>query len=366
VTRSVPRGRFAFSGDEPQKNHRRRAIPQITRKFAQVLGAVGLWASAMACGPSVVYLGARGGGGTGSAADASAATGGIGGLSGDGAAGLSQAGTGEAGAGAAAGGGAGSEPTAVNDAGPAVPPDTGVPAPGAEPSTGCGMQPPLATDSSITVGSSISRYVVNLATGYDRNKPYPLVFSFRGANVSLAAFQRALDLPAVVGADGIVVNVDYANGAGMWDPQRDPAVFEPLLAKLEDSYCIDRLRIFVVGHETGAIFANVLACAHADVLRGLGSISGVSPQGGTCTGPLAVWISQGNADMTRTLGRATREFWIQQSHCDATMSTMVDPSPCLEYAGCEMGSPVRYCEYAGNQEVPSFAAAAVWNFFKAL
>jgi poly(3-hydroxybutyrate) depolymerase len=189
--------------------------------------------------------------------------------------------------------------------------------------------------------------------------------SFRGANVTIAAFRRTLDLPTVVGADGIVVNMDCANGAGMWDLQRDPPVFEALLAKLEASYCIDRRRVFVVGHETGAIFANVLACMHAGVLRGLGSISGVTPQG-ACTGGLAVWISQGNADMTRMLGRDNRDFWIQQNQCNATMTTPVDPSPCLEYAGCEMGNPVRYCEYTGNQDVPSFAATAVWNFLKAL
>jgi poly(3-hydroxybutyrate) depolymerase len=226
------------------------------------------------------------------------------------------------------------------------------------------MQPPTS-DTSITVNGSTAGYIVDLATGYDRNKPYPLVMSFRGANVTIAAFRRSLDLPSVVGADGIVVNVDCANGAGMWDLQLDPPVFEALLAKLEDSYCIDRRRVFVVGHETGAIFANALACMHANVLRGLGSISGVAPQG-MCTGALAVWISQGSADMTLMLGRANRDFWVQQNQCNASMSAPVAPSPCLEFMGCAMGSPVRYCEYDGDQNVPSFAAAAIWNFLKGL
>ena len=151
----------------------------------------------------------------------------------------------------------------------------------------------------------------------------------------------------------------------MWDLQRDTPVFEALLAKLEASFCIDRRRVFVVGHETGAIFANLLACMHAGTLRGLGSISGVAPQG-TCTGSLGVWISQGSSDTTRMLGRADRDFWVKQNQCNAIMSTPVEPSPCLEYLGCEMGGPVRYCEYVGNQDVPSFAAAAVWTFFKGL
>jgi len=332
---------------------------QIARKITLLLGAVGLGLSALACGPSVVDLGTRGGG-----AGASAAGSGAGAASGGGAAGLGQVGVGEAGSATAAVGGASSEPVAVNNAGAAAIPDAGISGLSPDATAGCGMQPPTSA-TSITVNGATARYIVDLATGYDPMKPYPLVMSFRGANVTVAAFRRTLDLPTVVGAEGIVVNVDCANGAGRWDLQSDPPLFEALLSKLEASYCIDRRRIFVVGHETGAIYANVLACMHAGALRGLGSLSGVAPQG-MCTGGLAVWISQGNADTTYMLGKANRDFWVQQNHCDATMSTPVEPSPCLEYVGCELGRPVRYCEYSGNQDVPSFAASAVWSFLKAL
>jgi hypothetical protein len=86
-----------------------------------------------------------------------------------------------------------------------------------------------------------------------------------------------------------------------------------------------------------------------------------------CTGGLAVWISQGNADPTLLgLGQGTRDFWVGQDHCNASMATPVDPLPCLEFTGCEPGNPVRYCEFTGNVEVPSFAASALWNFFKGL
>ena len=349
--------------EEAQKNRRSRAIRQIAHKITLLLGAMGLSVSTIGCGPAVVNLGARGGSVGDSGLGGSAAISGSAGASGGGA-GMGQVGIGTAGSSLAAVGGAGSGPAGAGGAGAAAPQGGGAAASVGEPSTGCGMQPPAASDTSITVNGLTARYIVDAAS-YDRNRPYPLVMSFRGAKVTLASFRRNLDLPAVVGEDGIVVNVDCANGATMWDVQRDRQVFEALLAKLEASYCIDRRRVFVVGHETGAIFANVLACAHAEALRGLGSISGVEPQG-TCAGPLAVWISQGNADMTRTLGRANRDSWIKQNECDANRFVPVDPSPCVEYQGCKMGSPVRYCEYAGNQDVPSFAAAAVWNFLRVM
>jgi polyhydroxybutyrate depolymerase len=346
-----------------RKKPQHRAISQIIRKNAWLSGALGL--GLCACGPSVVDLGARGGGVAGPVTGASAAVSGGGAAAG--VAGTDLVDAGQAGAGAAAVGAAGSGPVAANDAGPVVPRDAGIPGLNADPSPGCGLPPP-ATDTSITVGAATALYIVDTATGYDRNRPYPLIMSFRSANVTIAAFRRTLDLTTAIGADGIVVNVDCANGAGMWDLQRDPPVFDALLAKLEASYCIDRRRIFVVGHETGGIYANILACTHSDELRGLGSIAGVMPMS-PCTGGLAVWISQANVDPTlRMLGRADRDFWVTQNQCNAAMSMPVDPPEggCLEYAGCAMGRPVRYCEYVGNQAVPSFAATALWGFFKGL
>lgn len=271
--------------------------------------------------------------------------------------------------GAAAISGSGSTPN-VAGAGGASPPDAAVADARTDPSPGCGMQPPASDTSIITANGSTTNYVVVRAVGYDPNRPYPLVMAFRNPMATVAAFERDLDLPAVVGADGIVVYVDIANGAMTWDLQRDTPLFLPLFAQLKARYCIDQRRVFVVGHTTGAIFANVLACMYSGMLRGLGSINGAKAASGNCTGGPAVWISQGNSDATLlTLGQETRNFWVQQNHCNASsMGTPVEPPPCVEYTGCEPGSPVRYCEYNGNGslDVPSFAAAGVWNFFKGL
>jgi predicted esterase len=334
----------------------------IEREIKALLIAAGLWACVTACGPTVVDLGARGGGGL---AEPSAGAGGLvqaGGTGGaSGSAGLgSGAGAGSV---AVAMSGTGAAPS-VDDAGAAPSPDGGAVATGPDRSSGCGLQPP-ASDTSISINGASTSYLVDLATSYDPNTPYPLVFSFRGANTTAAAFRRYLELPTVVGADGIVVNVDCANGAATWDLQRDRMVFEALLAKLEASYCIDQRRVFVVGHATGAIFASVLACRYGKVLRGLGSLNGVAPME-MCTGELAVWISQGNGDVTRMLGRDSRDFWVNHNQCDASMTAPVDPSPCLEYLGCEQAAPVRYCEYDGGIDLPPFAATGVWSFLKGL
>ena len=65
-------------------------------------------------------------------------------------------------------------------------------------------------------------------------------------------------------------------------------------------------------------------------------------------------------------GRNTRDYWVRQNGCDMTMSTPVEPAPCVTYANCPTGYPVTYCEYDGEHNIPSFAVSGVWSFFKAL
>jgi hypothetical protein len=48
------------------------------------------------------------------------------------------------------------------------------------------------------------------------------------------------------------------------------------------------------------------------------------------------------------------------------MSMPVDPAPTVEYAGCDAGFAVRYCEYDGEHNLPAYAPKGIWDFFKTL
>jgi poly(3-hydroxybutyrate) depolymerase len=210
-------------------------------------------------------------------------------------------------------------------------------------------------------------YILDLPTSYDNRRAYPLVTVFRGANVTTAAFRGYLNLQPIVAADAIVVTPDCLNAAPTWDVQRDVPFFDALLTHLESAYCVDPHRIFAVGHSAGGFFVSSLGCMRGSELRGIAPLS-AGPPTGTCQGEFAVWISQGNADTAFGIanGKADRDFWVQRNTCDATMSTPADPSPCVEYAACDPGFAVRYCEYAGDLGLPSFAASGLWKFFKGL
>ncbi len=60
---------------------------------------------------------------------------------------------------------------------------------------------------------------------------------------------------------------------------------------------------------------------------------------------------------------AARDYLLETNHCTMT-SAAVEPSPCVEYSGCDDGYPVIWCEHPGGQTVPDFASAAIADFFQ--
>jgi poly(3-hydroxybutyrate) depolymerase len=225
---------------------------------------------------------------------------------------------------------------------------------------------PVLTDNSIQVNGMRATYTLDLPLAYDKTRAYPLVFAFRGTNVTADDFRGYLNLAPVTGADAILVHPNCVSDASAWDIPRDTPMVDALLAKLESGTCVDQSRVFAIGHGAGALFVTMLGCLRGDTLRAIAPLSGAPPPG-MCIGQTAVWLAQGNMDpMTLAAGRGNRDFWAGRNACDTRMPQPVSPSPCVEYAGCNAGFAVRYCEYDGDLGLPSFAASGVWSFFKGL
>lgn len=234
-------------------------------------------------------------------------------------------------------------------------------------SPGCGSEPPVADMGSIQLAGMSASYLVDRPPSYDKTKPYPLVIAFRGDNVTTEQFRGDLNLPMIAGAEAILVHPNSLGGAFSWDVQRDVPLFDLLLAQVGERYCVDERRMFAAGNGIGGYFASMLGCLRADKLRGIAAVSPGVPPNGSCSGEVAVWIAQSaDTPIGTSNGRDTSAFWARRSGCDVTMSSLVDPSPCREFAGCDPGFAVRYCEYIGSSALPPFAATGLWSFFKSL
>ena len=160
----------------------------------------------------------------------------------------------------------------------------------AVPSSGCGRPPPSVPPAQFEVAGQPTGAIVVPPPGYRASRPYPLVFAFHGRTNSAAQVRDYFGLE-VAALPAILVYPAGRRQAGGRFTWSDPgiALFDTLLERLAARYCVDRAAVFVVGHSLGASFANSLACARADRIRGLASVAG-GIDGGRCDGTVAAML----------------------------------------------------------------------------
>jgi poly(3-hydroxybutyrate) depolymerase len=235
-------------------------------------------------------------------------------------------------------------------------------------SSGCGTEPAPEGDGSIEVDGMGRTYIVELPAGYDQNAAYPLILGFHGAGLDAQGFRGYFDLGTAAGDEAIVAYLDALGNPTGWQYNRDIPFAEAVLMQLKSQYCIDEARVFATGHSSGGYFTNALGCRLGDQLRAIAPVSGGAAVRTMCEGMPAAWIAHGASDniVPTSEGQGARDFWAEHNGCDTSMSTPVDPSPCVAYSGCSANAPVHYCEYEGQHGPPMFAVEALWTFFRSL
>jgi poly(3-hydroxybutyrate) depolymerase len=161
-----------------------------------------------------------------------------------------------------------------------------------------------------------------------------------------------------------------AGGAGAgWANSNgeDIAFTEAMLADLRSNYCVDNDRIFSTGFSYGGMMSFAVACDLSHEFRAIAPMAGSLYSAFNCpgTGPaIAMWGAHGTSDTVVPIedGRAGLDKVLQQNNC-GTETIPVDPSPCVEYQGCDAGYPVIWCEWDGPHGIPSFGADAIAEFF---
>ena len=155
------------------------------------------------------------------------------------------------------------------------------PAAAALPSFGCGQAAPVQPPATFAVDGVERQAIVVLPTAYRSSEPLPVVFAFHGRTNDNVQLRRYLELENAATTPTIFVYpaaVRARDGGFSWAAPDGygPAfgVFDQMIAELERSYCIDRSRVFLVGHSLGASFANSLACARASAIAGFATVAG--------------------------------------------------------------------------------------------
>ena len=244
---------------------------------------------------------------------------------------------------------------------------------------------PQMTNVTDKAGNTVARqFYFSLPSNYDSAHPYPLVFAFhyQGGQASAIAgsgfsghyygiqplFPSAIYVApeglVAPGADGAAGQTGFPN-----TNDQDIAFTRAMVSWFESNFCVDKSRLMSTGFSYGGIMSHTIACEMSDVFRAVGIMSGVffGGRGSSCVShDIAAWMTHGDADKTLafTSGESARDRIVALNHCGSTTHA-VDPSPCVQYDGCDAGYPVVWCPVAGGgHAIPSFAASAIATFFQ--
>ncbi|GGR57242.1 MULTISPECIES: cellulose binding domain-containing protein [Streptomyces] len=284
--------------------------------------------------------------------------------------------------------------TALGRAAAAAPARTAAaPVDAAAASAGCGKAPTLTSGTyTIQSGGRNRSFILRVPDGYDRNRPYRLVFGFHwlgGTSTDVATgrtvdpgtwayygLQRLADNSAVFVAPQGLDN-GWANTGG-----QDITFVDDMIQRIETDLCVDQTQRFALGFSYGAAMSYSLACSRATVFRAVAVQSGGVLSGcADGTRPIAYLGVHGLRDNVLGIsgGREMRDRFVRNNGCTAQNP----PEPAqgslthrvTAYSGCSAGHPVVWAAFdEGHIAAPQDGAPGdsgsrtwlpqeIWKFF---
>jgi poly(3-hydroxybutyrate) depolymerase len=259
---------------------------------------------------------------------------------------------------------------------------------GAVPSAGCGTARSLQNGRiNLNVNGLNRSYILRVPDNYNNQNPYRLIVGYHWLNgdatqVANGGNGSATETPyyglwnlaqnstIFIAPEGI--DKGWANSGG-----RDLALTDSILNQVQSNLCIDKSRIFATGFSYGAGMSNAVACARANVFRGVALYSGAQLSG--CDGgtaPIPFFAAHGLGDdvLGISLGRSLRDRAVRNNKC--TAQNPLEPARgsgthiCTSYQGCTTGYPVRWCAFDGGHwpsqhdagQAESWIPQEAWKF----
>lgn len=267
-----------------------------------------------------------------------------------------------------------SEP-ATSTSASSMPEETSEPAtPGGGASAGCGSQNALQSGTRmLNIDGTNRQYILDVPSNYDANNPYKLIFVWHplGGSASQTANgydglkSRSNNTAIFVAADGLQGGNQEVSGKGWWNANGgDMKLLTAILEEVTGGLCVNEDLIFSTGFSFGGMMSYSVGFEF-DVFRAVaptsGNLSVINPERKN-TEPLAIMAFHGASDdfVATSGGRAALDEYVARNNCQ-TQTMPVDPSPCVQFQGCDV--PTIWCEYEGAHSPWGQMPAAVWDFF---
>lgn len=251
-------------------------------------------------------------------------------------------------------------------------------------SRGCGKTPQKHL-SPLTINGSQRTFLQYVPDSYRSDRSYGLIIAAHGRTNSNAMVQNYMGLDGGKKWQGekrdqedfLVVYPAGQNAAGgtySWSSKSNINFIEKLASIMAENYCIDREKVFVVGHSLSGYFANRLACVRGDIFRGV-SVVGGSIYNGDCSNPAAGMYFHHPQDWAVPIsqGETARNIRLKANNCDpsAFQQEYFGENVCQKYDDCRTGNEVVWCTefdtYGGDTHSwPRNGGNIILDFFRSL
>jgi poly(3-hydroxybutyrate) depolymerase len=252
------------------------------------------------------------------------------------------------------------------------------------PSAGCGKNRTLQ-NGTITISSGgVNRtYILRTPDNYNNTRPYRLIVAYHWLNGSAqnVASENYYRLFPLSNNSTIFLAPQGLDAGWANTNNRDLNLTDAILTQVQNDLCIDLNRIWATGFSYGAGMSYAIACARANVFRGVALYAGAQLSG--CTGgttAIAYFATHGINDSVLNIsqGRTLRNRFVTNNSC--TAQNPPEPSSgsgthiCTSYQNCSAGHPVRWCAFDGDHtpnqtdrgQSTSWIPGEVWNFISSV
>ena len=226
------------------------------------------------------------------------------------------------------------------------------------PSAGCGKTRTLQNGTITIQSGGVNRtYILRAPDNYNNTRPYRLIVAYHWLNGSAqnVASENYYRLFPLSNNSTIFVAPQGLDAGWANTNNRDLDFTDAMLSQLENDLCIDQNRIWATGFSYGAGMSYAVACARADVFRGVALYAGAQLSG--CSGgtaPIAYFAAHGISDSVLNIsqGRSLRDRFVSNNSC--TAQNPPEPAAgsgthiCTTYQGCSAGHPVTWCAFDGD------------------
>lgn len=225
-------------------------------------------------------------------------------------------------------------------------------------SQGCQGAAPSAPATSLVVSGRRRPFILVVPQDYRAGRPHRLVFAFHGRTNSNAKVRGYYDLERHATQPTLFVypsGLKDQSGRFTWSAPRDRsnalrdyAIFDALLAKLSQQYCVALDHVYIVGHSLGAWFGNSLACARAAQIRAVATLAG-GISASACRGAVAAMIAHNPKDRLVPIagGRRARDTFLRHNGLLEVSGTPLTSSDlnCQRYSHPANRNPVLWCPH---------------------